>query len=122
MGKYVFDVDGTLTAHPKPFIEIMKALKKDGHYIIVLTGSITVRDGDPEYRKAQLLGLGITPDMIDELQIACHTLYDGVGQLKGEYCERIKPDMVFEDSDCFIGHIKFRSPEIACLKVVANAG
>jgi hypothetical protein len=35
---YCFDLDGTLSAHPLEFGPMMRALKKDGHQVQILTG------------------------------------------------------------------------------------
>lgn len=55
MTTFAFDIDGTITAAPGPFADMMRALKAAGHTVVVMTGQThPVTDADLERRRRQL--------------------------------------------------------------------
>lgn len=117
MLRIVVDLDGTISAFPRQFKEIMKALKGAGHHVTILTGADNPFSGDTEVRRTQIKALGIDDADIDQMLICRGSDWSAVAEMKGDYCRDNKIDFVFEDSDAFISAIKRKSPDTACVKV-----
>ena len=117
MHNVAVDLDGTISAFPRQFKEIMRALKIAGNKVVILTGADNPYNGDKEVRRAQIASLGIDESDIDELLICRGQDWKEVAEIKGDYCRDNKVDFVFEDSDEFISAIKRKSPSTACVRI-----
>jgi hypothetical protein len=119
--RYVFDIDGTLSARPDVFGPLMAALVKDGHDVVVLTGAVGPPGSIPGWRLAQLRALGLEAHVhFTECQIACGRTTDEVGQMKGDFCRETGAALMVEDTDAWITSIRARSPETLCLLMRAS--
>lgn len=117
---FCFDMDGTLTRHPKVLGEIMRSLKKSGHTVYILTGSLgeTPADKLNAYRLSQAEGLGIGRDCFDDIVSCVNPSFQGVADLKGQFCRQEKVDFMIDDMAMYIQAIQKESPETAILAVV----
>lgn len=118
---FCFDMDGTLTAHPKVLGEIMKSLKKSGHKVYILTGSLgeTPYDQLQKYRLDQAKSLGIIPeDHFDDIVSCVDSTFEGVANLKGRFCLEQKVDFVIDDMSLYIQAIRKESPETLVVPVI----
>ncbi len=117
---FAFDIDGTITAHPKEFKVIMKALLSQGHKVFVLTGALAtnVVGGNEAWRRAQLQSVDISPDCYTDLAICVRPTFEEVGKLKGVFCKEYDINMIWEDTGIFIQGIKQESPATATMAVV----
>lgn len=108
------DIDGTITKHPKEFLELMLALKPN-HRVTVLTGSIG--QGIESQRVQQLKSLGISENAYTSLVIAVDASTQGVADKKGQFCRDQKVDMIFEDTPMYLEAIKRISPSTCCFLI-----
>lgn len=118
---FCFDMDGTLTRHPKCLGEIMKALKASGHTVYILTGSLgeTPPDQLNAYRLNQAKELGLFPDThFDDIVSCVNPSFEGVAKLKGIFCRENSIAWVVDDMPLYIQHIKVQSPETATMGVI----
>lgn len=118
---FCFDMDGTLTRHPKVLGEIMKSLKSSGHTVYILTGSLgeTPPDKLIAYRLNQAKGLGLKSlEHFDDIVSCVDPSFDGVAKLKGVFCRENKVDWVVDDMPLYIQHIKHESPDTVTLGVI----
>jgi hypothetical protein len=118
---FCFDMDGTLTKAPKVLGEIMKSLKKSGHTVYILTGSLgeTPPDKLQEYRLAQAKSLGLLiGESFDDIVSCVHPSFEGVANLKGKFCKQEKVDFMIDDMALYIQSIRQYSPETFIAAVV----
>lgn len=118
---FCFDMDGTLTRHPKVLGEIMLSLKKAGHTVYILTGSLgeTPPDKLNAYRLDQAKNLGLMPEIhFDDIISCVDPSFDGVAKLKGVFCRENSVDWVVDDMPLYIQHIKHESPGTVTLGVI----
>lgn len=117
---YCFDMDGTLTKHPRVLGEMMRSLKKAGHTVYILTGSLgeTPPDKLNAYRLNQAKELGIGLDCFDDIVSCIYPSFEGVADLKGRFCKENKVDFMVDDMALYIQSIKQHSPETTMLAVV----
>ena len=94
-----FDIDDTITRHPKSFSVISKALVAAGHRVII----ITFRE-DRASTEAVLLKWGIAYDELitSTLETA---LEHGVDEWKAEVCSRHAVEVFFEDDPAVLAHL-----------------
>jgi hypothetical protein len=116
---FCFDVDGTITAQPDIFKEIMRGLKAIGHTVYVLTGTILGSDPTPqESRDRQLGDLGFKEgEHFDEIIICQGYNWADCGELKGQFCKEKGVDFMIDDADPFIDSINRWSPNTLCVKM-----
>jgi hypothetical protein len=83
--RVAFDLDGTLDASPE-LCKLLRALKKRGDKIVVLTGchEEPITDADIDEKRAKLDSLGVG-DSVDKLKVYPQSR---VAQCKAEYCRR----------------------------------
>lgn len=118
---FCFDMDGTLTKHPEVLGEMMASLKKNGHIVYILTGSLgeTPLAQLNAYRLKQASELGIHPEThFDDIVSCVYPSFEGVAKLKGVFCRENKVDWVIDDMALYIQNIKERSPETVTVAVV----
>lgn len=118
---FCFDMDGTLTKHPKVLGEMMSSLKKSGHTVYILTGSLgeTPIKKLNAYRLSQASELGLHPEShFDDIVSCVNPSFDGVAKLKGVFCRENKVDWMIDDMPLYIQHIKHESPETATVGVM----
>jgi hypothetical protein len=103
-----FDIDGTITAAPEVFAAIMRALRRDGHIVHVITGQTTpVTPEDTHARIKQLESLGIGTDCYSRLHLSGPP--DWVTDKAG-YCRDVPMDFVFENDAAYAKAIKVFCP------------
>ena len=113
---FIFDLDGTLSAAPHVFGNLMVSLIKGGHKVVVLTGAIQGIEITLEQRLQQLAGYDLYEDIhFNDLVIAVGRDIKEVATEKGNYCKAVGADMVFEDNEDYIRFIKAVSPSTTCL-------
>lgn len=88
----------------------MKELKRAGNNIYILTGAIASNISRND-RRNQLDGLGISPELYDDIAIANGINIEDVGRIKGEFCRDNNIDMLFEDMDVYIRKVNELSPQ-----------
>jgi len=117
---YCFDMDGTLTASPKVLGGIMKSLKKDGHTVYILTGSLgeTEDKNLEEYRLNQAKLLGLERDWFDDIVSCVYPSFEGVAELKGKFCKNYKVDFLIDDMALYIQAVKANSPNTLTVTMV----
>lgn len=121
---FCFDVDGTITAAPIVFRNVMSALINAGHEVYPLTGSLEAGTVDSQvllrYRTHQLGCLGIVKGKhYTEIAIAVGKTFEDVAQIKGKFCKEKNSAFMVEDVDLFIDGIKQHSPSTLCLRMPA---
>lgn len=115
---YCFDVDGTISAHPAIFKEIMRGLLAIGHEVYPLTGTLTGHPDPEESRYKQLASFGINRGEHYTDVVVCEGSWWGeCGELKGRFCKEKGVVFMVEDTDPFIESIKKHSPETLCLRM-----
>lgn len=102
---FAFDIDGTITAAPAYYAALMTSLRKCGHGVHVLTGTMQPVATDATYstRDKQLRGYGITSAMYDKLHIVTSP---GNVEQKAQYCLDHDIGFVFEDSQLYTEAIR----------------
>jgi hypothetical protein len=93
--RFGFDIDGTITAAPAAFAAIMRALRRDGHEVHVVTGQtdpITTEDTTARLRQLEKLGIGT--DCYERIHLSGPP--DWVSD-KADYCREQGLDLVFEN-------------------------
>lgn len=90
-----FDLDGTITAAPRPFRALIKALHAAGHECHVITGTMDpiVLAAHYERRWAQLAAIGLT-----EADVLLKIVTNPPLTAKADYCRRHGIALMFEDS------------------------
>jgi len=120
---YCFDIDGTISARPKIFKEIMLGLKKLGHTVYPLTGMVlpasSVMDDLLEtMRHGQLEALGLKKgEDYDDVVIVLGKNLDDCGQLKGKFCKEHRVDFMVDDTQLYVDGINEQSPDTLVLKM-----
>lgn len=103
-----FDIDGTITAAPGAFAAIMRALRRDGHLVHVITGQTTpVTPEDIEARVRQLESLGIGGDCYSRLHLSGPPSWVAD---KAGYCRDQQIDFVFENDSTYAKAIQVFCP------------
>jgi hypothetical protein len=110
-------MDGTLTAAPKVLGEIMRCLKKAGHKVYILTGSLgeTPDQQLEDYRKQQAKDLGLCQDHYDDICICVSPSFEGVAELKARFCWAYSVDFMIDDMALYRQIIKRLSPKTMVL-------
>lgn len=116
---FCFDIDGTISAKPIVFKEIMRSLMRCGHEVYPLT-AMREYEGSPyeDIRINQLASFDLHKgiDFTDVVVCVSSTL-DGCGSLKGKFCSDMKAVMMVEDTDLYINEIKKVSDGTLCLRM-----
>lgn len=121
--KYGFDIDGTITAHPREMAGIMKALVEAGHEVHVITGHIGDAKIEIEVREQQLARLlcpvlrGVHYQHLHSVEGTRENIMETVGKAKGCLCRDLDIEMMFENEMDYIRRIRAYSPRTACLEV-----
>lgn len=115
---YAFDIDGTLTRYPEMLGEMMKALWRQGHEIIVITGCLTASPTTEDQREAQLYNL--KPQICfgthyTKVHVVQGDTTDDVARGKGELCKKLGVSVMFEDTIQWCEIIRKLSPDTAVL-------
>ena len=88
--KVVIDIDGTITADPHRFTQIVDALYQINAKVWLLTGAADDPRryvDNPEWRIEELVGLGFTPVDFPHI-VECHTSdLEERGWMKAEFCK-----------------------------------
>jgi hypothetical protein len=104
--KFAFDIHGTIDAHPAEFAALMRALRRDGHEVHVLTGfGRKVLTGERyDQRRNELEAVGIGSDCYDVLHLVSAPneterarVILSIGIQKAAYCASMGIDVHFED-------------------------
>lgn len=119
MSRFCFDVDGTITAAPSIFAEIMRGLRAIGHEVYPLTGNIIGTCQTPEqYRYDQLKSMGLERGIhYDDVVICEGRDYLDCGEIKGQWCKKHDIAFMVEDSRPFMDSIVRQSPETLVLRM-----
>ena len=115
--KIAIDIDGTITAWPKQFADILSKYED----AIILTGSLDIRSSMFDLlsqRREQLKPL--LGDIKHKIMICVGKDLGQVAQLKGLYCRNNNIDVLFDDDQSYCSAVRAISPNTLVLKVIGN--
>lgn len=114
---FAFDLDGTITRHPKQMDALMRGLLATGHYVIILTGVCSIEP--PNGRDMLLARAGLRADIYHEM---VRIIIDGKAddhEKKAIYCRAHAVDFLVDDNIGWLNEVRRLSPNTACLHVIA---
>lgn len=105
---FAFDLDGTITRHPKELGEMMLALKNNGHTVCV----VTVVGSKDDSKEGRL-------EWANRLVKGCFNIlyYIPFGQNKNEALKVLSANCLVDDLDHILADAKSTFPAMCLLKV-----